>query len=166
MVLVLSRSRADFLQVWNSPQVYKICLSFACITSTLVRFLLNQFSFNLDLGSAWECHPGCKRFCLSSCKRSCCMPGAPNYNPSMFNQLVSYQASLPAPPPPPPACPVGCPGSCYPSCDSGCCFQASQPSFPQYPANPYDVGYVGYPAGDPCATQGCSASCAPLCKPG
>lgn len=133
-----------------------------CITS----MLLIRFSFHLDLGSAWECHPGCKRFCLSSCKRSCCTPGAPNYDPSMFNQLVGYQASLPPSPPPPPACPVGCPGSCYPNCDSGCCFQASQPAFPQYPANPYDMGYVGYPAGDPCAAQGCSASCAPLCKPG
>lgn len=118
------------------------------------------------LGSAWECHPGCKRFCLSSCKRSCCAPGAPNYNPSMFPQLVSYQASLPPPPPPPPACPIGCPATCYPNCDSGCCYQANQPAFPQYPASPYDMGYNGYPAGDPCAAMSCAASCAPLCKPG
>lgn len=114
--------------------------------------------------SAWECHPGCKRFCLSSCKRSCCALGAPNYSPAMFPQLVNYQASLPPPPPPPPACPAGCPSTCYPNCDSGCCFQANQPVFPQY-ANPYDVGYTGYPAGDPCAAMSCSAACAPQCKP-
>lgn len=125
----------------------------------------NHICFLPHLGSAWECHPGCKRFCLSSCKRSCCAPGAPNYSPAMFPQLVNYQASLPPPPPPPPACPAGCPSTCYPNCDSGCCFQANQPVFPQY-ANPYDVGYTGYPAGDPCAAMSCSAACAPQCKPG
>ncbi|CAH3194723.1 unnamed protein product [Porites evermanni] len=115
--------------------------------------------------SAWECHPGCRRFCLSSCKRSCCAPGAPNYTPDMFPQLVSYQASLPPPPPPPPACPTGCPSTCYPSCDAGCCFPVNQaPVYPQYSANPYSTGYGGYPT-DPCAAQGCSAECAPLCKP-
>ena len=118
------------------------------------------------VGSAWECHPGCRRFCLSSCKRSCCAPGAPNYTPDMFPQLVSYQASLPPPPPPPPACPTGCPSTCYPSCDAGCCFPVNQaPVYPQYSANPYSTGYGGYPT-DPCAAQGCSAECAPLCKPG
>lgn len=114
--------------------------------------------------SAWECHPGCKRFCLSSCKRSCCAPGAPNYTPDMFPQLVNYQASLPPPPPPAPACPTGCPSTCYPNCDAGCCFPVSQPpAYPQYPpANPYDFGYGGY---DPCAALSCSAACAPQCKP-
>ena len=85
----------------------------------------------------------------------------------MFPQLVSYQASLPPPPPPPPACPTGCPSTCYPNCDAGCCFPVSQPpAYPQYPPNPYDTGYAGYPTGDPCAAQSCSAACAPLCKPG
>ena len=124
-----------------------------------------QILFSI-IGSAWECHPGCRRFCLSSCKRSCCAPGAPSYTPDMFPQLVSYQASLPPPPPPPPACPTGCPSTCYPSCDSGCCFPVNQaPVYPQYSANPYSAGYGGYPT-DPCAAQGCSAECAPLCKPG
>ncbi|XP_029193903.2 proline-rich protein 2-like [Acropora millepora] len=106
--------------------------------------------------SAWECHPGCKKFCLSSCKRSCCAPGAPNYSPDMFPQLVNYQASLPPPPPPPPACPTGCPSTCYPNCDAGCCFPVNQPAYSQYPP------YTGY---DPCVAQSCSSACAPQCKP-
>ncbi|XP_068743081.1 ras-associated and pleckstrin homology domains-containing protein 1-like [Montipora capricornis] len=113
---------------------------------------------NPVLRSAWECHPGCKKFCLSSCKRSCCAPGAPNYSPDMFPQLVNYQASLPPPPPPPPACPTGCPSTCYPNCDAGCCFPVSQqPAYPQY--SPYSTAY------DPCAVQSCSTACAPQCKP-
>lgn len=129
----------------------------------ITRYVAKRYLF--ALGSAWECHPGCKRFCLSSCKRSCCAPGAPNYTPDMFPQLVNYQASLPPPPPPAPACPTGCPSTCYPNCDAGCCFPVSQPpAYPQYPpANPYDFGYGGY---DPCGALSCSAACAPQCKPG
>ena len=99
----------------------------SCLSLTVV-------SFSLLAGQAWNCHPGCKKFCLPSCKRSCCAPGAPDYTPSQFPQLVNYQAALPAPPPLPQACPPSCPTSCYPHCDAGCCTGAASiaPPPPSY----------------------------------
>ena len=79
--------------------------------------------------STWACHAGCKKFCLPSCKRSCCASGAEPYHEGMFKDLLNYQDSLPPPPAPAPPlpgppmapaaagqCAQGCPQTCAPSC--------------------------------------------------
>ncbi|CAB4024424.1 Hypothetical predicted protein [Paramuricea clavata] len=98
--------------------------------------------------STWACHAGCKKFCLPSCKRSCCAAGAQPYHEGMFKDLLNYQDTLPPPPPPPaiPAgmpgpsaagqCAQGCPQSCAPSCQPQCC-AGRQMGAPGMQPNPY-----------------------------
>ncbi|XP_028409231.1 trithorax group protein osa-like isoform X2 [Dendronephthya gigantea] len=153
--------------------VYTVCV-------ILELFLIVTASTNIELKSAkkenvdkrssepstWACHAGCKKFCLPSCKRSCCAPGAEPYHQGMFKDLLNYQDTLPPPPPPPmmpppgmpgqPAaggqCAQGCPQSCAPSCQPQCCSGGQMGAHGMQP-NPYQqqqqpYGYQqqqGYP---------------------
>ena len=91
---------------------------------------INLYVYFLE-ATTWACHAGCKKFCLPSCKKSCCSSGAEPYHEGMFKDLLNYQDSLPPPPPPPPPlpgppvavgmpaagqCAQGCPQTCAPSC--------------------------------------------------
>ncbi|XP_032241291.2 vegetative cell wall protein gp1 [Nematostella vectensis] len=116
---------------------------------------------------AWKCHPGCKKFCLPSCKRSCCLPNAPNYTPGQFPELMQYQASMTAPPPLPQACPPSCNPTCYPSCDAGCCAanSGSPQASPAYQPPPAYPGYQAPSPYDPYGQYSNPAGCAPECAP-
>ena len=45
---------------------------------------LVTYSFWLIFLGAWNCHEGCRIYCLPSCKSSCCKPGAKDYHPDMM----------------------------------------------------------------------------------
>ena len=114
-----------FFSVW-------ICLDQKLVSNanmSIVRIDHNTI-FLFPEPSTWACHAGCKKFCLPSCKRSCCAPGSQPYHDGMFKDLLNYQDSLPPPPPrsvmpaPPMSagmpgagqCAQGCPQSCAPTC--------------------------------------------------
>jgi hypothetical protein len=92
-------------------------------------YIINFYCYSAE-PSTWACHAGCKKFCLPSCKRSCCAAGAQPYHEGMFKDLLNYQDTLP-PPPPPPAMPAGMPGpSAAGQCAQGCpqsCAPSCQP---------------------------------------
>lgn len=81
----------------------------------------------------WECHKGCQQFCLPSCKKSCCRPGARDYSPSMTAAIEKFQGEMKGvvdqrmeidedtDAVQPFACGQFCSPECSPACTIGCC---------------------------------------------
>lgn len=81
----------------------------------------------------WECHRGCLQFCLPSCKKSCCQPGARDFTPAMIEAIEKYQGEVKGVAEQrteigddseeiqPFACGQFCSPECTPSCTIGCC---------------------------------------------
>lgn len=128
----------------------------------------NFISFTLESNS-WSCHSGCKKFCLPSCKKSCCSAGSQTYQEGMFKDLLNYQDSLspslippaqsvlfmsPAPPAQPaPSMPLATPAPPAPS----------QASLGQLFTSAYQQTTEGSPTAVQCG-QWCPKSCAPTCQ--
>ena len=48
----------------------------------------------IAFSGAWICHPGCAKFCLPSCKASCCAGQARDYHPDLMPLIEAYQANI------------------------------------------------------------------------
>lgn len=66
------------------------------ITNEVDAARYNKSGVQIDAGTkrTWDCHRGCLRFCLPSCKKSCCQPGAKDFSPTMIKEIEEFQGEL------------------------------------------------------------------------
>jgi len=98
----------------------------------------NKTQSHVDLGTkrTWDCHRGCLRFCLPSCKKSCCQLGAKDFSISMIKEIEQFHGELKGgyeqrnainegrEVVEPFACGQFCSPECSPSCTIACCTDA------------------------------------------